>query len=193
MQSTIKQLDEIAPKIDQGVKNAASEIGNRVNKALDEFEPPKSTGIVGKPKKTVANELDAPKGNDLKGAKGNRPVKYDLNYQTEAYANLINSNKPWSWKNFPGGDKLKAGTKYPDFESAGLLEKVESLPEKLWLASDYQQFKWLDSRIPGGRPAGFTWHHSEISGRMELVPFGAHNIINHQGGRSVGHWAYGKR
>jgi hypothetical protein len=34
MQSTIKQLDEIAPKIDQGVKNAASEIGNRVNKAL---------------------------------------------------------------------------------------------------------------------------------------------------------------
>ena len=70
MQATIKQLDEIAPKIDQGVKGAASEIGNRVNKALDEFEPPKSTGIVGKPKKTIANELDAPKGNDLKGAEG---------------------------------------------------------------------------------------------------------------------------
>ncbi len=69
MQATIKQLDKIAPKIDQGVKGAASEIGNRVNKALDEFEPPKSTGIVGKPKKSVANELDAPKGNDLKGAK----------------------------------------------------------------------------------------------------------------------------
>ncbi|MEM5531314.1 hypothetical protein [Pseudoalteromonas arctica] len=43
MQATIKQLDEIAPKIDQGVKGAASEIGNRVNKALDEFEPPKTT------------------------------------------------------------------------------------------------------------------------------------------------------
>ena len=43
MQATIKQLDEIAPKIDQGVKDAASEIGNRVNKALDEFEPPKTT------------------------------------------------------------------------------------------------------------------------------------------------------
>ncbi|WP_024592078.1 MULTISPECIES: hypothetical protein [unclassified Pseudoalteromonas] len=42
MQATIKQLDEIAPKIDQGVKGAASEIGNRVNKALDEFEPPKT-------------------------------------------------------------------------------------------------------------------------------------------------------
>ncbi|MBB1282703.1 hypothetical protein [Pseudoalteromonas sp. SR41-1] len=69
MQATIKQLDEVTPKIDQGVKGAASEIGNRVNKALDEFEPPKSTGIVGKPKKTIANELDAPISNELKGAK----------------------------------------------------------------------------------------------------------------------------
>jgi len=163
MQAMVKQLDEVTPQIDQGVRNAAQEIGNRVNKALDEFEPPASTGVVGKPKKTVANELEPPKGNDLKGAKSNRLVKYDLNYQTEAYANLINSNKPWSWKNFPDGDKLtikqkreikanavkrglvpevklKAGTKYPDFESAGLIKKVESLPEKLWLASDYQQF-----------------------------------------------------
>ena|GEM_PF-2647001 len=72
MQATIKQLDEIAPKIDQGVKGAASEIGSRVNKALDEFEPPKSTGIVGKPKKSVANELDAPKGNDLKGVESKK-------------------------------------------------------------------------------------------------------------------------
>nr|WP_239652696.1 HNH endonuclease [Pseudoalteromonas piscicida] len=28
---------------------------------------------------------------------------------------------------------------------------------------------------------------------MELVPFGPHNVINHQGGRSKGHWAYSKR
>ncbi|MCG7541635.1 hypothetical protein L1D59_18665 [Pseudoalteromonas piscicida] len=28
---------------------------------------------------------------------------------------------------------------------------------------------------------------------MELVPFGPHNMINHQGGRSKGHWAYSKR
>ncbi|MFK3873763.1 hypothetical protein [Pseudoalteromonas rhizosphaerae] len=68
MQAMVKQLDEVTPQIDQGVRNAAQEIGNRVNKALDEFEPPASTGVVGKPKKTVANELEAPKGNDLKGA-----------------------------------------------------------------------------------------------------------------------------
>ncbi|MBB1436899.1 HNH/ENDO VII family nuclease [Pseudoalteromonas sp. SG43-6] len=73
MQAMVKQLDEVTPQIDQGIKNAANEIGNRVNKALDEFEPPASTGVVGKPKKTVANELEPPKGNDLKGAQSINP------------------------------------------------------------------------------------------------------------------------
>ena len=124
-----------------------------------------------------------------------------LAQQSHAYTELVNSNKPWSWKDFPEGDKLtvkqkkaikteaidqglipdiqyKGSTKYPDFESAGLIEKVDELPEELWKESDYKQFKWLDSRIEGGRPEGYTWHHSEISGRMELVPFGPHNSIN---------------
>jgi hypothetical protein len=34
-----------------------------------------------------------------------------------------------------------------------------------------------------------TWHHSEIPGQMELVPFGQHNISPHIGGRSPGMWA----
>jgi hypothetical protein len=89
---------------------------------------------------------------------------------------------------------MKPGTKYPDFEGAGLVERVEQLPEELWNATDRKQFDWLDSRIEGGRPEGTTWHHSEIDGRMELVPFGIHNIINHKGGRSLGNWSsYGKR
>ena len=135
----------------------------------------------------------------------------------ERYAQLIRSNKPWSWKkDFPNGENLTAGekaaikkeaiaqglikdvqfkdgTKFPDFESAGLINKVDKLPENLWKSGDAAQFKWLDSNIPGGRPEGFTWHHSEIPGRMELVPFGQHNIINHQGGRAPGLWAAGSR
>ena len=42
----------------------------------------------------------------------------------------------------------------------------------------------------GGRPVGTTWHHTEIPGVMELVPFGIHNVYNHKGGASFGHWAY---
>lgn len=34
-----------------------------------------------------------------------------------------------------------------------------------------------------------TWHHTEIPGKMELVPFGIHNITPHNGGRTAGMWA----
>lgn len=62
-------------------------------------------------------------------------------------------------------------------ERAKELEKIPDVPMK-----------------PGvKRPPGTTWHHSEIDGRMELVPFGIHNSINHQGGRAPGGWAHAKR
>ncbi len=133
--------------------------------------------------------------------------------EAQTYADLVKSNKPWSWANdFPGGANLSAGqkakikkeavdaglipdvrfkpgTKFPDFQAAGLVYKTDQLPKDLWTKGDKAQFDWLDNRIPGGRPEGYTWHHSDVPGRMELVPFGPHNIINHQGGRSPGMWA----
>ncbi|MBB1482148.1 hypothetical protein H5186_22290 [Pseudoalteromonas sp. SG41-2] len=96
MQAMVKQLDEVTPQIDQGVRNAANEIGNRVNKALDEFEPPASTGVVGKPKKTVANELEPPKGNDLKGATALKRVRnpaLDAHYKNLAAYETAYKNK----------------------------------------------------------------------------------------------------
>ncbi|MBB1482157.1 hypothetical protein H5186_22335 [Pseudoalteromonas sp. SG41-2] len=96
MQAMVKQLDEVTPKIDQGVKTAANDIGNRVNKALDEFEPPASTGVVGKPKKTVANELKPPKGNDLKGAAALKRVRnpaLDAHYKNLAAYETAYKNK----------------------------------------------------------------------------------------------------
>lgn len=145
-------------------------------------------------------------------------IEFDrLNPLVNEYANLVNSNNPWEWKyHITGGDsltktqkkkikseainrglipnvKMKPGIKYPDFESEGVIKRIDYLPQELWESSDTVQFRWLDDRIAGGRPKGFTWHHSEIDGRMELVPFGIHNVINHIGGRSKGHWAFGKR
>jgi A nuclease of the HNH/ENDO VII superfamily with conserved WHH len=131
------------------------------------------------------------------------------------YAEVVGSNRPWSWADdfggaFTAGEKrqireeaverglvpnvtLKPGTRYADFGAAGLISRVDTLPPHLWTAGDTAQFRWLDARIPGGRPDGMTWHHSEIAGRMELVPFGPHNTINHIGGRSPGHWAHAPR
>ncbi|ANC79467.1 hypothetical protein ABE65_019045 [Fictibacillus phosphorivorans] len=132
------------------------------------------------------------------------------------YSEKIQTNKIWSWnKSFHGGEYLTArqrklikekaiaggqipnvnvikadGLKYgfADFKSAGLVVDTRYLPKSLWLKSDEAQFEWLDNII-GGRPEGMTWHHTEVPGKMELVPFGIHNITIHNGGRSTGMWA----
>ncbi|MDO5479946.1 MAG: HNH endonuclease [Clostridia bacterium] len=52
-----------------------------------------------------------------------------------------------------------------------------------------RKFAWLDAQI-GGKVPGYTWHHTEKSGIMQLVPRGIHRITPHNGGRSPGMWAY---
>jgi A nuclease of the HNH/ENDO VII superfamily with conserved WHH len=134
---------------------------------------------------------------------------------TERYAQLVNSDRRWKWETDIGpgitdtqqlairraaieGGLIPdvpylAGTRYANFNAVpGLVRNVESLPSNMWRLGDTQQFAYLDALI-GGRPPGYTWHHSQVPGRMELVPFGVHNIFGHFGGRSPGHWAAGPR
>ncbi|WP_160311866.1 HNH endonuclease, partial [Paenibacillus sp. IHB B 3415] len=119
------------------------------------------------------------------------------------YKVQVDSNKPWSWDDtIPGGDSLSSAQKrkikelavandhipeikvikvdgmrygFADFAGAGVVEETVQLPEELWELSDKEQFKWLDEQI-GGTRKGMTWHHTEFPGKMELVPFGIHNI-----------------
>ncbi len=73
MQATVKRLDDVTPKIDQHMQQAAQEIGQRVNKALDEYQGElPQVGVTNVPKKSKAPELSAPEGNDLKGAPVNK-------------------------------------------------------------------------------------------------------------------------
>lgn len=37
----------------------------------------------------------------------------------------------------------------------------------------------------GDRPSGYTWHHNEKQGRMQLVPTEVHSKTPHTGGRSI--------
>lgn len=99
---------------------------------------------------------------------------------------------------------------FPQFES-----KMDvQLPEKLELASDYKQFAecnrqlkekcdndpefrkqftedQLDDINNGQTPEGYTWHHSEEKGKMQLVKYETHMKTHHTGGRSI--WGGGKR
>lgn len=149
---------------------------------------------------------------------GNKNFDDVLDDYAKIYSEKINSNQRWQWdEDILGGDNLtraqKAkikeiavakgnlpnikinkidGKSFADFKSAGIVKEIIPLPEDKWLLSDKKQFEWLDEQI-GGHVDGYTWHHSEIPGEMELVPFGIHNITNHNGGRTTGMWAYAPR
>ncbi|MHC1748043.1 MAG: hypothetical protein AB9856_06585 [Cellulosilyticaceae bacterium] len=50
---------------------------------------------------------------------------------------------------------MKQGTRYADFQGAGVVQTTEPLPENLWEAKDREQFNYLDNLI-GERPEGTT-------------------------------------
>ena len=147
---------------------------------------------------------------------GNKSFDDVLDDYAKVYADKINSNQAWSWDDIiPGGENLTKkqrsiikqqaiddglipdikvtkvdGMRYgfADFETAGVVKETQYLPKNMWKMSDAEQFKWLDEQI-GGTVEGYTWHHTEIPGKMQLVPTGIHNITTHNGGRTAGMWA----
>ncbi|KIL42971.1 T7SS effector LXG polymorphic toxin [Jeotgalibacillus campisalis] len=147
---------------------------------------------------------------------GNKKFDEVIEDYAKVYKEKVDLNKPWSWDDtIPGGDSLSPAQKrkikevavkerhipdikvmkvegmrygFADFASPGIVEKTVQLPKEFWKLSDKEQFKWLDEKI-GGTRKGMTWHHTEVPGKMELVPFGIHNITPHNGGRTKGMWA----
>lgn len=77
---------------------------------------------------------------------------------------------------------------FADFKGAGVVKETLYLPEELWKATDQVQFDWLNEPI-GGKVEGYVWHHTEEPGKMELVPYGIHHSVTHNGGRSKGMWS----
>ena len=177
------------------------------NKLL--YEPPKSATWDSPETQQSLDRIDG----YLQGGDSFENVLDDY---AQIYAVNVHSNEIWSWEeDVPGGQATKGnrqqikaravelglipdvqvqkqpGMKFgvADFRSADLVRMTVELPEDMWKLSNEKQFKWLDAQIEN-RPAGYVWHHSEIPGRMELVPYGVHNIVAHNGGRSPGMWAY---
>lgn len=102
-----------------------------------------------------------------------------------------------------GGIKVEGV--FPVFESKCDI----MLPKELWKASDTEQFKYCTEKlakkiegnpelakqftprqleqIKNGEPriSGLTWHHNEVSGKMQLVDAKEHSVCRHTGGRSL--------
>ncbi|MBC1436448.1 HNH endonuclease [Listeria rocourtiae] len=166
---------------------------------------------------TLARGIGGPKLKNIDGfIDGSKKFDDVLEDYAKIYKETVESNKPWSWDDtIPGGDSLSASQRrkikemavgkghipeiivhkasgmrygFADFAGAGVVKETLELPESLWKLSDKEQFKWLDEQL-GGASKGMTWHHTEVPGKMELVPFGIHNITPHNGGRTAGMWA----
>lgn len=98
---------------------------------------------------------------------------------------------------------IKEGV-FPKFEPVD----VVNLPEDLYKESDRNQFDYcnqeLKNRIANNpelrekftteqleqindneTPDGYTWHHSEVTGRMELVDSDIHARTGHTGGKNI--------
>ena len=127
------------------------------------------------------------------------------------YAGLVHSNLDWEWGSEMEGvlgrtfsDTMKSkirnaakdqglipnipvdGNGYADF--TGHILHSKSLPQAKWHDRDGAQFTWLNNEI-GGAVAGYTWHHHQTPGLMQLVPLGLHKAYSHNGGRSP--WSLG--
>lgn len=104
-------------------------------------------------------------------------------------------------------------TRLADLKEQGLIRDFSehcryetTLPEDRYLGSDYQQFKHCNEQLGqayengtldteqftdrqleqirnGDKPEGYTWHHHEEPGRMQLVDSEIHAETRHVGGR----------
>jgi len=93
---------------------------------------------------------------------------------------------------------------FPVFESAAVVQ----LPEELLKASDAKQMDYCNQKLKeevendpelakkftpeqleqiknGETPDGYTWHHNEKSGKMELVRTDDHQANRHTGGKAI--------
>ncbi len=100
---------------------------------------------------------------------------------------------------------------FPDFSEYSPFET--QLPEELYQKSDYQHFKYCNEQLReglengrvnpeqfterqreqianGDKPEGYTWHHHEDKGRMQLVDSEVHDRVPHTGGRAI--WGGGR-
>lgn len=121
---------------------------------------------------------------------------------------LENSEHPETKVPFLKKEIEKNGEKdtgiFPDFDEITTIE----LPENLYESKDSEQFKYCNEKLKeqiendptlkdkfteqqieqinaGRTPKGYTWHHSEDKGRMELVDTEIHAKTGHTGGRNI--------
>ena len=75
---------------------------------------------------------------------------------------------------------LKENNKGKVYTSNGII-----LNEREMLDKQIKDILQENSGIQKGRIFGFTWHHNEATGRMDLVDYNIHKEVKHLGGNYI--------
>lgn len=139
-------------------------------------------------------------------AEHGEPVKYNLitrNQSLEGDAHPV-TGVPFEQKTVIDAEGNEATGVFPKFES----DFDAQLPREMLTSSDKEQFAECNNQLKeavskdpeaarkfsgeqleqignGDTPDGYTWHHNEECGKMQLVKSDVHAQTGHTGGRSI--------
>ncbi len=141
-----------------------------------------------------------------KDSSNTEKISYEIHTRNES----LEGNKhpitgvPFERKTVEDADGNEVTGVFPVFDSA----YDAQLPENLYKASDKEQFKECNKQLKdtvekdpelakkftpeqleqiknGDTPDGYTWHHNEEKGKMQLVDSDTHAKTGHTGGKTI--------
>ncbi len=156
----------------------------------------------------VQSMMSTIENNSLETLKAQNIVTINMRFEGLIHAE---SQVPYLRKSVLDANDKQINGVFPDFKHYRQFEV--KLPDNLLQESDKNQFDYCNQKLKesydkgnidtdkyterqidqiknGDKPEGFTWHHNESKGRMELVPTSIHESARHTGGKCI--WGGGK-
>lgn len=193
---------------------AAGEVAKNVKNfdGINSFDPDKKAEISNKDsnKKYETNNFDpdkkaeVSKESDVNGTETKSPKEIHTRNESLEEKNHPETGVPFERKIVKDADGNEVTGVFPEFDS-----KFDAqLPEDLYQGTDKEQFAECNRQLKekvenapefakkftpeqleqiknGDTPDGYTWHHNEETGKMQLVDSDVHAKTGHTGGKTI--------
>lgn len=184
-----------------GVKTG--EVESKTSETKSSYDPDKKIG------KGEVSEQDETKAKDTEydpDKKVEKKISYEIHTRNESLEGEKHpiTGVPFEKKTVKDADGNDVTGVFPEFESV----YDAQLPEDLYQATDKEQFAECNKQLKesvekdpelakkftpeqleqiknGDTPDGYTWHHNEETGKMQLVESDTHAKTGHTGGKTI--------
>ena len=195
-----KTLDSVKSSFDPDAKIAKSEVSpSSETKSSDKPYNPDD-------KVEKAENSEQTGETEEKDSSNTEKISYEIHTRNESLEGDKHpiTGVPFERKTVEDADGNEVTGVFPVFDSA----YDAQLPENLYKASDKEQFKECNKQLKdtvekdpelakkftpeqleqiknGDTPDGYTWHHNEEKGKMQLVDSDTHAKTGHTGGKTI--------